>query len=764
MQLIPRDIIKPARYIGLEPNAVIKDLADVKVRFALCYPDVYEVGMSYYGHFLLYELANSMEGVWCERCFAPWIDMDIYLRQNNLPLSTLESKTPLSMMDMIGFSLTYELNITNILNMLKLSWIWIKSSQRDQGPIIIGGGPLMLNPSAFDEFFDLIVVGEAEDVLLEIIKRYKSLKGEARLNIIKELSELDGVYSPLFRKNKVKRLFIEDLNSSFHPVRPPIPVTGSIHNRLNIEVSRGCGNGCRFCMAGFGYRPYRERSVEKVKEIIDVALRYTGYEEVSLLSLSTGDYTGLGEVITHIKNRHRNISVSLPSLKIGSLKDEEIMTIGGIARTGFTFAIEASSETLRCRLNKKIDIGYLIDQVPTLKRYGWRNLKFYLMIGFPWEKEEDIRGIRDIVKEFKGAGININLAVSPFVPKPHTPFQWLAMEDEDTLNEKIHIIKDSLKKTGVKVKYRDIKTSIVEALLSRGDKTLLPLFEYLAENNIRLEAWNEFFNPEVYFNWFTKNNMDMNTYLTKKDLKLPLPWDFIDTGLDKSFLTRELENAESGLMTPDCYSMCTGCGIKCRPLTEKDREKRPEGMATEDKDGLSDTRYYGDAKKITFRYGKYGDSRYIGHLDTMNILLRAFRSKGITLETHGRYHPIPKIALSNALPVGVESICEFIEIETKDDKLINMELIKDINRFLPRGIKIYEFFLDSLKNIKNEYTYILVARKDNLNEDLRYLFKKDSRVFYSVKTDRIKQYLQGNEFERIIKVEDKRIYGIRVDN
>ncbi len=458
---IPYHIMKPARYAGIEPNGVIKDLGAVRARFALCYPDIYEIGMSYFGLFLLYEIMNREEGVWCERCFAPWHDMEAYLRQNNIPLVTLESKTPLDRMDAVGFSLSYELNVTNVLNMLSLASIPLRAEDRQQGPIIIGGGPLMLNPKPFERYFDVIVTGEADRVIVEMLNILKSSKGAERTEIIKALSRLEGVYSPLFPKGQVKRLVIDDLDASYHPVRPPIPVVGAIHNRLNIEISRGCGNGCRFCLAGFGYRPYRERSYEAVADIIDRAIQETGYEEISLLSLSSGDYSSLFRIISHIKERHRGVSVALPSLKIGSIGEAEIGIMGDIARTGFTFALESASPTIRCRINKNIDFATLIDQLPTLKKNGWRRLKLYFMIGFPWETEEDITAIRDLVMPFEKEGIAINLAVSPFIPKPHTPFQWLPMEGEDRLAEKMLMIKRALKKKNVSVKYRDIRTSML---------------------------------------------------------------------------------------------------------------------------------------------------------------------------------------------------------------------------------------------------------------------------------------------------------------
>jgi hypothetical protein len=433
--------------------------------------------------------------------------------------------------------------------------------------------------------------------------------------------------------------------------------------------------------------------------------------------------------------------------------------MGEMARTGFTFALEAPTVSLRSRLNKDIDVESLVSQLPHLRDLGWRRLKLYLMVGFPWETRDDLLAIRDVIAPFRAAGMDVNLSVSPFTPKPHTPFQWLPMDDEGVLTEKIMLIKDALKKTGVRVRYRDTSVSVVEGIVARGDEHLASLFEHLHEQGVRLEAWREFFSFEPYRQWFDANSMDMKTYTGVRNPTDSLPWDMVDMGFGEGFLARELEKAESGEMTVACLSGCAGCGLGCSPGQKASGRDMPERIVASASHAVEAAHADETPKKFTFRYGKYGDARYIGHLDTMNIMVRAMKASGIRMRTRGKYHPLPKIALSDALPVGVESSCELIEIETGSGMVVDASTVRAINERLPSGIKIYEFIEGSLKDMVKEYLFLLSSYAPVEDGPTLWRREKD-RFLYLWHGKGVKQLWTEGRFTRIIKVESRRIHGI----
>ncbi|MCS7281411.1 MAG: TIGR03936 family radical SAM-associated protein [Desulfobacterota bacterium] len=754
---IPFSISKPARYLGIEKNAVFKDPRKVKLRVALCYPDIYEIGMSYYGYFLLYEFMNKFEDVWCERCFAPWADMGEYIGASTRKLVTLESKTPLFEMDVVGFSLTYELNFTNVLYMMELGGIEKFAEKREKGPIVLGGGPVMMNPCPYEPFFDLIVIGEGEAILTELLERLKELKGQNRYETLKELSRMEGVYSPLFPKTRVKRVYVKNLNDSFHPVRPPIPTVGSIHDRLNIEISRGCGNGCRFCLAGYVYRPYRERSLESLKGIIDQALKATGYEEVSFLSLSSGDHPELFELIRYIKECHPGVSVSLPSIRIGTLSQKEIELIGSISRTGFTFALETPSERLRSIINKDIDVEALHRQISLLKRCGWRHLKVYMMIGLPYETEEDLAELKIFLEPIIREGIDVHVALSPFIPKPHTPFQYFGMDDEKTLKEKVTFIKGILRTKNVKLKYRDIRQAMAEAIISRGDRRIADLFVYLREKNVKFEAWREFFDFQKYVEWFAMESLDMKSYLGGRKETDPLPWDFIDSGVERKFLLEEKERAKLGTMTVACQNSCSSCGISCiKRIKVKPKESKECLQSIPALESLGTT-------KITLRFGKLGRSRYIGHLDTVRCLIRAMRVSGLVFKYHGKYHPLPKISVSEAIPLGIESTCEYLTAEVMNLDYDLKRVLSDINLALPKGMKVFEIFRGDFPS-QLPVTVLVVGKRDLNGKNLTPLKERNGKIFFLFEGRNLKELLRSEGLERVIKIREEKVRAFRTDH
>jgi len=694
-------VSKPVRYLGQEINSIRKDPAQVRLRFCLAFPDVYEVGMSHLGIQILYHILNGRKEISCERAFTPWVDMEKVLREKNIPLSSLESSTPLHQFDILGFSLQYELCFTNVLNMLDLCHIPFFSRERDERfPLIIAGGPSTFNPEPMADFFDAVVIGDGEEVVLEIcdlVIQWKENKGK-KDDLLKSLSQLEGVYVPGLQADgrKVRKRVVSDLNQAPFPTCPIVPYMKVIHDRLNMEIARGCKRGCRFCEAGFIHRPYRERSPELIQEILGASLKRTGYEEVSLLSLSAGDYSSIGPLLSNLMDRFesKRIAVSFPSLRIESVVGYLAEEVKRVRKTGFTIAPEAGTERLRRVMNKEMDEGVLFQGLTDLFSKGWKNLKLYFMMGLPTEREEDLRGILHLSKKISSLGEkqkvypHINVSISTFVPKPHTPFQWESQIPLEEMKEKLSFLRDELKKNRLRSKWQDPHLSFLEGIFSMGDRNLSRVLVEAHRLGCRFDGWSDQFHYSSWKEAFEKMGFEMELGTRKKSFKETLPWSFIETGIDPTFLWKEYQKGLKEEISPPCEEDCYRCGV-CDGETLRVREGAPSDLRPLERKKEGWVRKKMFKKKVRLRFTKKGEVRFISHLELAHLFYRASKRADLPLSHSEGFHPMPRIIFATALPVGMETLMEIVDMELEGG-ITPLEVKERLNQTLPFGIEIME--------------------------------------------------------------------------
>jgi len=585
---------KPARYIGGEYNMQVKEQADL--RFALCFPDVYEIGMSHLGSRILYHVLNGMEGVSCERCFAPWTDMEAALKEAGEELFTLESRSPLKSFDIVGFSLLYEMCYSNILTMLELAHIPFLSRDRGEDcPLVIAGGPCAVNPEPIAPFFDAVVIGDGEEAEPELVNAFRAARaaGERKAQLLERLAAIPGVYVPAFYEavydesgfagvrrlnerapEKVTRRILENLDKSPFVGRQLVPHMQIVHDRVALEVMRGCTRGCRFCQAGYIYRPVRERSRETLLHQAEELVACTGYDEISLLSLSTGDYSHLHELLPEIMDRmeKKRVSVALPSLRVDSLLKDELDRMQSIRKAGLTFAPEAGTQRMRDVINKNVTEEDLLRACADAFAAGWNGVKLYFMIGLPTETDEDVLGIAELAKkvsrlfyampkEKRGKGLRLTVSVSTFVPKPHTAFQWCAQNDPEEIRRKQRLLVGAMKGVrGGELHYHPSFLSVLEAAFSRGDRRLGEVLLRAHEKGCRFDSWSEHFRPEAWQEAFRECGLTVEAYAQRqRTLEEKLPWGHVDVVVTEDYLKREYEKAMAAATTRDCRQGCNGC-------------------------------------------------------------------------------------------------------------------------------------------------------------------------------------------------------------
>jgi radical SAM family uncharacterized protein/radical SAM-linked protein len=744
---------RPSRYIGGEWNQVVKDHRDVDLSFALAFPDVYEIGMSHLGFRILYSLINSRQDTVAERVFCPWPDMAALLRQRRRPLASLETGTPLSRFDVVGFSLQYEMTFTNVLEMLDLAGIPLRSAQREEGdPLILVGGPVVFNVEPLADFVDLVFVGDGEELVPEFLELLKRLRqgGVSRQDTIRHAAEIEGVYAPSLydvepepgngllipvpregAPHPVKRRIVYDLDDYPFPDRIIVPHGEIVHDRVSVELMRGCPVGCRFCQAGYVYRPTRERDPHQVRDTVIRSVRATGYDQFSLSSLNTGEYGAIQPVMFDLMDRFEpeRVSISLSSMHASTITPELAQQVRRVRKSGFTIAPEAGTQRLRNVINKNLSEEQILEACRLAFEAGWDLIKLYFMLGLPTETDTDVDGMVDLAHEIlaigrKGKGRNrraqVALSASSFIPKPETPFQWMGMDRLESLQRKQDRIAERVRR-GVRFKHHQCETSFLEAVFSRGDRGLCDVLERAWRSGARFDGWDEHFDLRIWQQAFRDAGVDPEPYAYRDlDPGHRLPWQVVDSRVNRKWLALELKRAlGEGTLTVCGPTDCHGCapfarecvkGIVAettgrsldasRPLLSTPAAPGPgDPLLTERApagSGSSAEPPQRPRYRYRGRFTKVGRLRFLGHLDLMRLLLRGLRRAGLPLVYSAGFNPKPRVGFGPALAVGISSEAEYLDFETHT-RVSPSELPERINRALPSGVRF-----DAVREIRSD--------------------------------------------------------------
>ena len=759
---------KPSRYTGAEVNSIRKEKADV--RFALAFPDTYEVGMSHLGFQILYSILNEISYVAAERCFAVWPDRESQLRTGNLPLTSLESQTPLTNFDIVGFSLQYELSYTNVLTMLDLGRIPLKRGERKDGhPLIIAGGPCCFNPAPLADFIDAFVIGEGEEAVVEITESIRTGKNQklSRTDLIERLAQIPGIYVPAHHKKDqiIRKRSAIDLNLWPHPQKPVVPIMQTIHDRIILEIARGCTRGCRFCQAGIIWRPYRERNSSLLMEMAQNLLQATGHDEISLLSLSSGDYSCIEPLIQNLMKRYyaSRVALALPSLRVESLTGTLIDEIKKTRKTSFTLAPEAGTDRMRQIINKGNTAEDLLATVDKVFTAGWKSIKLYFMLGLPGEEQKDLEDIINLANQALRVAKNrgqVTISLSTFVPKTHTPFQWHEQLSADETYKRQNFIRERIKKRNLAVKWHDARMSLLEGLFSRGDEKTGALLESAYHKGCRFDGWGEILRFDLWQEAIKETGIAPEYYLRERCTTEPLPWDNIDCGVSREFLLQERTRSSESVATEDCrYSSCQNCGV-CDSTTTKNIFSEATQLVDIDA-SITAMPVIGNAeinlppKVYRLTFTKLDRARFFSHLELSMALIRALRRSSIELCYSAGYHPHPKISFATATSVGMESKHEYMDITAREYSGNLNALISEINSALPHGIEVLDMQMlsYSAKDLAQSlrgfiYELLLPANIDN---DRMAVIKENMEKFLAAPLFNIQRLSKGKTITKDIR-------------